>query len=91
MERRGTEERLVTKERERMSLYIVFTHGSNPVTATFAMSSWKMTNAFGDFSTFYGAHCLGTAVLSATESEGLQKCRLEALGQGEALVADTKN
>lgn len=70
-----------------MSLYIVFTHGSNLVTATLAISLWKMTNAFGDFSTFSGAQCLGTAVLSATESERLKKCRLEALGQGEALVA----
>lgn len=46
MERRETAERLVTKERERMSLYIVLTHGSIPVPATLTISSWKMTQLF---------------------------------------------
>lgn len=71
MKRRVPAERLVTKERERMSLYIiVFTHGSIPVPAALTISSRKMAQLFP------GAYCLGTAVLSAIESDGLQKCRL---------------
>lgn len=63
MKRGVTAERLVTKERERMSLYIVFTHGSIPVPAALTISSRKMAQLFP------GAYCLGTAVLSAIESD----------------------